>query len=288
MYQTVRWGTEPQFYRAAVAPPTPPQFLMLHANGFNGGTYIPLLERLAPAGSWAAPDFRGHGGSFQPKTIRWWFDFVEDVFAWQAWGHIPQPIALGHSLGGITALLAEARRPGTFRAIVLLDPIAFHPRALPMLWMVQLPGVRAYHPMVRAARRRRAFFPNRQAILQSYATKPVFQRWQRPFLDAYVDWGTLPAVEGLRLACDPTTEARIFSSWPMRFWLHVPSVHCPVLILRGQQSEPFTSQTARLLARRLPSASLVEVPSAGHFLPMEQPDACVRCIHAFLKEKNLI
>ena len=76
-----------------------------------------------PGGGWAAPDFRGHGGSFIPERIPSWRVFVDDVMAWQKAAHFDRPVALGHSLGGVTALMAEAFHPGTFRAIALFDPV---------------------------------------------------------------------------------------------------------------------------------------------------------------------
>lgn len=277
--EAVRWAGR---YHALICGAQPPRRLMLHANGFNGGTYTGLLERLAPEGGWAAPDFRGHGGSFTPERIRSWRDFVDDVAAWRADGRFDRPTALGHSLGGVTALMAEAFQPGTFRAIALLDPVIFPPDAVVPLWFVQLPGLRNRHPLVRGARARRMRFASRDEVVAAYAKKKAFATWERRFLEDYVAYGTVPDEGGgVRLACPGEIEAQIFSTWPVRFWFWVRRVRCPVLILRGATSDTFWRRTAERLARTLPNATLHEIENAGHFLPMERPDAVVERVLAW-------
>lgn len=254
---------------------------MLHANGFNGGTYLPLLERLAPEGSWAAPDFRGHGGSFVPDRIRSWRDFVDDVDAWKAAGRFEKPVVLGHSLGGVTALMAEAFHPGTFRAIALLDPVIFPPDTIIPLWFAQLPLLRNSHPLVKGARGRRMNFDNRESVVAAYAKKKAFATWERPFLEKYIEYGTVPGGDGVKLACSGEIEAQIFSTWPVRFWFWVRRVTCPVLILRGATSDTFWRRTGERLARVLPNAKFSEIAGAGHFLPMERPDEVVAQLRAW-------
>lgn len=270
--ESVRWAER---YHALVCGEQPPRRLMLHANGFNGGTYLPLLERLAPEGGWAAPDFRGHGRSFIPERIRSWRDFVDDVAVWKADGRFEKPVVLGHSLGGVTALMTEAFYPGTFRAIALLDPVIFPPDTVIPLWFAQLPLVRNSHPLVKGARGRRMRFESRDDIVRSYEKKKAFSSWERPFLEKYVEYGTVADGAGVKLACPGEIEGQIFSTWPVRFWFWVRRVTCPVLILRGATSDTFWCRTAERLVRSMPQAKFLEIEGAGHFLPMERPEEVV-------------
>lgn len=268
-------------YRVITSGAQPPAVVMLHANGFNGGTYLPLLERMLPAGGWAAPDFRGHGGSFIPERIPSWRVFVDDVLAWKNDKRFDKPLAIGHSLGGVTALMAEAMQPGTFRAIALLDPVIFSPGVVLMMAFLQLPGLRGRHPLAQGARGRRMRFASRDEVLASYRRKKAFAAWESAFLENYVLWGTHEDEQGVRLACPGEIEAQIFSSWPIAFWFWVRRVRCPVLILRGAHSETFWDKTARRLAHALPDAELHTIPGAGHFLPMERPAAVVSHVAAW-------
>ena len=73
-----------------------------------GGRAWRSAVSLRGGGGWAAPDFRGHGGSFIPERIPSWRVFVDDVMAWQKAAHFHRPLAVGHSLGGVTALTGLA------------------------------------------------------------------------------------------------------------------------------------------------------------------------------------
>ncbi len=278
--ESFTWDIDGRLYHAVREGEPPAELVMLHANGFNGGTYGPLLKQLSRR--WVAPDFRGHGGSFQPETIRNWNDFLDDIRGWEATGLFANPVAIGHSLGGVLALLTEAARPGTFRAIALLDPVIFAPHYMAPLAFAQLPGIRNGHPLVRATMGRRMEFPDRESILASYESKPAFRTWKREFLEAYVHWGTVPTDNGVRLACDRHIEARIFTTWPVSFWTRVRRVRCPVLILRGARSDTFLRNAAAALEKRLPKARLIEMQGAGHFLPMEQPEAVASILRQWL------
>ncbi len=283
-YRSVYLESPQGRYHALQSESLPARLLMLHANGFNGGTYLPLLQRIAPEGDWVAPDFRGHGASFTPRRLRNWNAFVDDVLTWKDAGWFEKPVVMGHSFGGVTAIQTEAAAPGTFRAIVLLDPVVFHPRMLPVLSLAVFPFMARRVPIVKGAMARRMEFPSREAIVASYARKRTFAAWQREFLEAYVEWGTREIDDGVRLSCDKRIEARIFSTWPLLFWTRLRRVRCPVLILRGETSDAFSRDTARLLARRLPTARLIEIPQSGHFLPMEQPQAVVEEVQRFFRE----
>lgn len=251
---------------------------MLHANGFNGGTYAPLLSLLQPA-SWLAMDFRGHGQSFTPPRITSWSNFMQDVVRTRDAKMFSRPIAIGHSLGGVTALMTEAHHPGMFRGIVLLDPVIFSPRMVAFFGLMQLPGMaRLLNPLAKASRARRMEFPSRDAVVDSYRTKKTFASWQEAFLRAYIEWGTLENGDGVRLACAGETEAQIFSTWPLAFWFWIHRVKCPVLILRGATSDTFRPEAANRLKAKLNHAELKTVPGAGHFLPMEQPEAVAELI----------
>lgn len=277
--QSLYMETDLGKYHALQCGDAPASLVMLHANGFNGGTYLPLLRRLAPHGGWLAPDFRGHGGSFTPEKIRSWHEFVADVATWKSRGWFQQPLVLGHSLGGVTALLTEAAHPGTFRGIVLLDPVVFRRRFLPVIALGHVPWIRAHNPMVKGALGRRMEFPDRNALVASYARKPSFSSWNRDFLEAYIQWGTHAVPHGVRLSCEKETEAQIFSTWPLTFWQRIRNVRCPVLILRGANSRTLLPATARRMEQTMPHAIYKDIDHAGHFLPMEQPDAVVAAVN---------
>ncbi len=56
--------------------------------------------------------------------------------------------------------------------------------------------------------------------------------------------------------------------WDMR--PELLEIHCPVLVVQGEQDEHATPQHARDIAAAIPGAELWLIPEAGHMLPQEQ------------------
>ena len=90
------------------------------------------------------------------------------------------PGGVGHSMGGTALVMAELARPGTFRGLVLFEPILFPPD-------VNRPE--GPSPMIEAARRRRAVFASRDEAYENFAGKPPLDALTPEVLRAYVDHG---------------------------------------------------------------------------------------------------
>ena len=72
-----------------------------------------------------AVDMRGHGRSDQalPSTVPHEPCPVSDVLTIIAQLGLERPLVFGHSLGGVVAIEAEVRRPGTWAAIFAFEPV---------------------------------------------------------------------------------------------------------------------------------------------------------------------
>jgi 2-succinyl-6-hydroxy-2,4-cyclohexadiene-1-carboxylate synthase len=64
-------------------------------------------------------------------------------------------------------------------------------------------------------------------------------------------------------------------------WDRLGEIECPTLVLVGEHDDKFTA-LGRRLVDALPSSELVVVPGAGHSVHLEQPDATVAAIAAWL------
>jgi pimeloyl-ACP methyl ester carboxylesterase len=56
----------------------------------------------------------------------------------------------------------------------------------------------------------------------------------------------------------------------------------PFLIIRGMDDVYLSGEIAQKLHRELPGSRLVEVPEAGHFIQIDQPERLVRELRGFL------
>jgi len=265
---------------------------LLHANGFCAGTYSPFVRFLLKDFTVFASDIRGHGGSDRPdiKRIRHWRVFAEDLKQIIEGTATPPVIGIGHSLGAVTTYIAAATYPHLFSGIVLIDPVIL---SKPFLWLirgVRMLGLGGMVPLARGARRRKRSFKSRIEAFRRFASgRGLFKTWSEEFIDAYLECGLLEKdASSTVLRCDPEMEAQIFESVPLDVWTYAPRVRCPVLAIRGQHSDIFKAGVARGLAKRIGDYRLQIINHAGHFVPMEQPEACARAIVEFAGEVGIL
>jgi pimeloyl-ACP methyl ester carboxylesterase len=253
-----------------------PPLLLCHPTGFLAMTWAPLAAALANvAHSWAL-DFRGHGDSTTPTTLDFaWTGMADDVLAVVDDLGVTAVRAAGHSMGGAALLMAEQRRPGTFSRLWLYEPIVFPPVE---------GGGGGSNPLVEGARRRRPWFPDREAAYANFASKPPLDTLAPEALRAYVDHGLRdrPDDDAVELKCAPDVEARVFAEGATHpTFAHLDQVHCPVTVAAsGDQVGP--AQIAPLIAGRLPNGRLERHPTLTHFGPMEDPEGMAAAVRAAL------
>jgi pimeloyl-ACP methyl ester carboxylesterase len=256
-------------------PARPVDVVFLHANGFNAMTYrsvlAPLGERLHILGV----DQQGHGLSAQRTATEGrtnWSDLRDDVVALLD-GLEGGPFVLaGHSLGGVASLLGAAARPRRVKALALFDPVILSRQMIADIAAGVGPSM-AESPMVLGARRRRAVFPSRQAVVDSYRGRGAFKTWSEACLVDYVRDGFRDLPDGtVELACAPEWEASNFAAHGLDPWPEMARITSPVVVLRAE-----IGSTCQLTDRTpFPASNLnvrIEtVPGTTHFLPIERPD----------------
>jgi pimeloyl-ACP methyl ester carboxylesterase len=78
---------------------------------------------------------------------------------------------------------------------------------------------------------------------------------------------------GYRLHYDPSL-ALLYQETSLRdldVWHTWDAVTCPVLVLRGAESDFLLEETTREMARRGPGASVIEIDGCGHAPPLMDP-----------------
>lgn len=247
--------------------------LLVHANGFHGHVWDPVVECLYASARTRGRgvrvltfDLRAHGGSTVPdstssdalKNNLRWDKFADDVFAVvRRVKHTKLNVNLhvvGHSLGAHAAIRAEARAPGTFRSIYAFEPI----------FMVDakkdLPsgGEFVFSPDLRkAASKRKERFESKAKALQVFKSKPPMNAFHDKALESYVEFGFVVDTEDTNesknenekrassvcLAMSRKNEALVFSNGgeerTVDFLLRSDDgkqrslVSCPTTVVRG-------------------------------------------------------
>jgi pimeloyl-ACP methyl ester carboxylesterase len=260
---------------------------LAHANGFPPGTYRPLAEALIQdyrvAGMPARPLWPGS----RPADTPSWHPLADDLVQTLDALALKEIIGMGHSMGGVSTLLAAIHRPDLFRVLILMDPVILPPLALWGLRLMRWLGLDQRQPLVQGALRRRRTWPSRQACFDHYRAKSFFARWPDASLRAYVESGTRPLPDGqVTLTYPVEWEAHIFATTPTDIWRYVPRLGTPVLVIRGDQSNAFRPESQRQMARLVPHAHFATLPEAGHLFPMERPTETATMVLDFLKERG--
>lgn len=98
-----------------------PPLLFVHGWSCNRAFFAPQLEHFSRRRRCVGVDLRGHGESDKPEQDYTMEGFADDL-AWLT-GRLglERPVVIGHSMGGLVALVLAARRPELVRAIVMVD-----------------------------------------------------------------------------------------------------------------------------------------------------------------------
>lgn len=258
---------------------TGPDLLLIHANGFLGYVYRLLFERWVQHYHVRSLDCRGQGDSDTPPLEHCrWPDMLQDVAKIVEALGLANFYGVGHSGGAVMLAFYAATHPGRVKSLALMEPVTM-PHEPPFLERMSADN----HPLVERTLRRRAVWDSRQQLFTSYQGKDAFARWREEVLWDYVNFGTYDLPDGrVALKCSPQVEAQVFATtMALDVFSLLPAIDCPVLVLRGEQTDPPLAVVAERAAQQIPQGSLVTIPGASHFLAMEKPEELAEIIEAY-------
>jgi len=239
-----------------------PDLLLAHATGLHGRVWEPFASQLDGFHRWSI-DFRAHGDSDPPLTRPLeWEGFADDVLATIDAVGMTRPVGVGHSMGAAALLMAEARRPGTFRALWCFEPAVIPGDA---------PGApHMDNPMSQGALRRRPTFASPHDAVATFAAKPPFSGVPAETLERYVEHGFAPTADGaITLKCTPAAEAEVFAYGPASSaFAALATVGCPVTIGVGDEAT-MPAAFCRDITAALADGRLEQFDGLTHFGPLE-------------------
>ena len=227
--------------------------LLSHGFSSSSAMWAPNLDALAadrPVLTW---DMRGHGESDSPEDPSRYTESasVEDMAAVLDACGVDRAAVGGLSLGGYLSLAFHARHRSRVSALLLFDTG---------------PGYRSAESRERwnrwAAAQAEAFDAEG---LDALSTSSEVRR------GAHDPAGLSRAARGILVQ---RTSAVIDS---------LPSIGLPTLVLVGAEDAPFLT-AADYMAARIPGATKVVLPRAGHASNLDQPDAFNRAVRTFLRD----
>jgi poly(3-hydroxyoctanoate) depolymerase len=249
--------------RAGAGPP----LLLITGIGASIDMWQPLVDRL-PGRDVIAFDAPGTGESQRPRRplrMRELAGVARGLL--DALG-IERADVLGYSWGGALAQELAHRAPGRVRSLILCATApglgGVPPRPLAALALAT--PARYYHPRL-------------LALSVPYIAGGRTAR----------DPSVLRSQAGARLRRPPDLLGYAYQLCAAAGWTSLPWLHrlqMPALVLAGDDDPSVPMRNARLLAARLPDATLHVIPGGGHLFLLDQPDDAVPVIQRFLVSRS--
>ncbi|GCE08812.1 alpha/beta fold hydrolase [Dictyobacter aurantiacus] len=252
-------------YHLVGDPQQKPTVVLLHGMTDSGLCWTHIAHALEDEYALIMPDARGHGHSERGEAGLDQESLAADVAGLIQELRLDRPYLLGHSMGGMTALVVAARYPKLVRAILLEDPPLIdrsehmadnqRPRAGIPPWLARL------KPMTKE-----------EMLTHIRAESPQWDEEEyEPWVDSKVD-------------VDPA----IFEQWrSLPSWRELAAmVHCPVLLITGDPSlhAIVTPQVAVDALHYWPEGQLIQVAGAGHNIRRDKYPEFIRAVKAFLQQ----
>ncbi len=248
-----------------------PVLVLLHGYTGHARTWDRFAAGMCDRFRVLALDQRGHGESGWANPPKYGtLEMVEDLKAFVAAMGLERYSLLGLSMGGIVSFAYAGERPAELERLIIVD-------IAPEIAKVGL--------------------------------ERIYDNVQRSDRFASVEDAVARAREDNEIAPDDMLRDRVVNSmmrtedgaWTYRYdralrdpkvprerlepdegWSRVANIAVPTLLVRGELSDILDQEIAERFCAAPPNCELVEVPGAGHSVPLDKPDEFLAAARAFL------
>ncbi len=257
--------------------PEAPAVLMLHGLTQQSHTFDHVAERLSARYRCIALDLRGRGESewAAPETYTI-PHYVQDAVKLLDELTLPAVHILGTSLGGLCGLSLGAFHPQRVLSLALND-------IGPEIDPAGAKRIATYTATVPGR------FPNFEAAVDWARERYLWlRRLPRAEVEVGLRWAVRERDGGWSFKFDPAIgrtpppTAEVMKSAGEIWWNTLASLRCPILLVRGADSDVLSRATADEMERRQPALVRVEVPDMGH-APMLSELAALAALDRFYK-----
>jgi pimeloyl-ACP methyl ester carboxylesterase len=245
-----------------------PSVLLLHGLAGHADEWAQTASWLTARCRVVALDARGHGRSERfPGDVSRESVVADAAFVVERL-RLQPVVAVGQSVGGLTALSLAARRPDLVRGLVLVDASPASGGEGVEETVATTAGVlRAWPASFGSRSDAEAFFAER------FGAGLAAEAWASGLEHSETGWRPRFDVEVMVRTLRDAISVPSWDEWD--------SLRCPTLVVRAG-SGMVAPETASEMTERLPSAQLVEVADAAHDLHLDRPDEWRSALMSFL------
>lgn len=235
-----------------------PSLVLLHGLMANGACWTPLARALAKDYDIVMPDARGHGNSSVPDNGYNYENLAADVICLIDALRLATPVLLGHSMGGMTALVAASSGLKQLRGLVLVDPTFLTPQRQREVYESDV-----------AEKHRQTLSSPREDLLVEMQSRQSGRSFETIGLLAKARFQTnLHAFEILRPPNPGYTQL-------------IKALDLPARLIIGDVGAVISIEMAKELAKLNHHLEVVQIKEAGHGVPYDQPQCFSIAVQTF-------
>lgn len=267
-------GPVPIAYRRFGAPGGLP-LLFVHGLSYFSYDWIDVAHELAAGREAVAIDMRGFGdsgrsteGDYSVPSMAADIVAVLDHLGWQ------RAVLVGHSMGGRSTSFAAARHPARAAGLVLVDYTPENAAAGAQRVTRTVAGAPDRFESVEAAMRYFSVDPHSPA---GAAKRARFEAYLRPVEGGYEIKRDPYFANQFRRLLETGERPKL----GVDMWQVIGEVGCPILALRGRQSDMFAPETVPRMRAANPRLELIEL-DGGHNIAGDNPAGLVAAVRTFV------
>jgi len=243
--------------------------LLISGTGYTLWEWHRMVPILAVHFRVIAFDNRGMGQSEKPTG-----PYSADMLAADTAGlldalGLEKAVICGHSMGGFIAQAMALQYPERVEKLILGATNFGGPHHIP-------PTPEAVQVLTDVSSDPRTRFKNGLAV----STAPGWAERNPAMVQRWVEWRLANPIEPVPYRAQLAVGSSLLPE-AASFEQRLPRLRVATLILSGAQDQVVPPENAALLARQIPDSKVVIFPDAGHFFPIEIPEAASSAIVEF-------
>jgi pimeloyl-ACP methyl ester carboxylesterase len=193
---------------------------------------------------------------------------------------LERPRVIGHSSGGLAAILAANLIPDQLGPVVLMETRVSNDVATVPTQDLNLRAERT--------RMKRAVWESREAMFAAYRTRAAFRDWESEAFEQFISCGTTLLADGrAELKCHPETEATFYSirdSLSVQDYFAGLNGDWLLLLADYPGCQRLEDAGVQQFRRLVAGATVAPMGKGSHFLPMEFPGDTLAAVRAWFDE----